>query len=327
MRLSAPRAPEAWLRPAAVALAVLLHAGVGATLLWPTEPAPPPTFESVPLLWTGAAGEGEEGAGAPPAASAPPATTPPEAPRPAPQQPTQDPPADAPPAAIPPAEIPPAEAPPNHSPAAPAPATLLAESPQATPAGQPPAPPQPADHPTTTPPTPSPMAEPAPPAPADIALPLPAPPPPPPPAAPTLAAAAPPSRPTPPPVTPSQAAPPQAASALPPGAVRLGAGVAPATIPGPGQDTTAARLRDIACSDATEYPPDLRSAGIGGDVVLRLRLTDKGRVIDAKVATSSGHAALDEAARLGVRRCRFDPAMRDGVAVWSNMVWRVTFRP
>ncbi|MBC9209578.1 energy transducer TonB, partial [Roseomonas aerophila] len=137
-----------------------------------------------------------------------------------------------------------------------------------------------------------------------------------------LAAAAPPSPPRP---APSQAT--SVPAALAPGAVRLGAGVAPANTPGPGQDTTAARPRDIACSDATEYPPELRSAGIGGDVVLRLRLTDKGRVIDAKIATSSGHAALDEAARRGVRRCRFDPAMRDGIAVWSNMVWRVTFRP
>ena len=109
--------------------------------------------------------------------------------------------------------------------------------------------------------------------------------------------------------------------------MRLDAGVAPGILAPQGPDQTAARPRDIACSDATEYPQALRAAGIGGDVVLRLRLTDKGRVIEAKVTGSSGYAELDEAARQGVRRCRFDPATRDGVPVWSNMVWRVTFRP
>jgi protein TonB len=269
---TAPRAPEAWLRPAALALALLLHAGGLAALFWPTEPTPPTPFEAVPLLWSGAAGTEEEGAGTPPPAAAPP--------QPKAAQPTPAP---------PPPEAEPA---PQPQPA----------RPPAEPAPQPPAQPQPAQ----APPEPAAEPTPEPPAPADIPLPLPAPPPPPPPPMPA-------------------AAPPAAAPPAAPGPMRLGAGVAPITMPG--TDTTAARPRDIACSDATEYPPALRSAGIGGDVVLRLRLTDKGRVIEAKVTGTSGQPDLDEAARRGVRRCRFDPAMRDGVAVWSNMVWRVTFRP
>ncbi|WP_147426297.1 energy transducer TonB, partial [Teichococcus wenyumeiae] len=110
-----------------------------------------------------------------------------------------------------------------------------------------------------------------------------------------------------------------------PGQVRLGAGVALNIAPGP--ETRAARPRDIACSDNIEYPPDLRQAGIGGEVVLRLRLTDKGRVIEAKLAESSGHPQLDEAVQRSVRRCRFDPALRDGVPVWSNLTFRATLRP
>jgi protein TonB len=158
--------------------------------------------------------------------------------------------------------------------------------------------------------------EPLPSAPAEIALPLPAPAPPPMPATAPAATVAP----APPRLPPSS--PPQPAA---PGPVRLGAGVALDIAPG--TESRAARPRDVACSDATEYPPELRQAGIGGDVVLRLRLTDKGRVIEAKVAESSGHPQLDEAVQRSVRRCRFDPALRDGVPVWSNLTWRVTFRP
>ncbi|MEN0077186.1 MAG: TonB family protein, partial [Paracraurococcus sp.] len=138
----------------------------------------------------------------------------------------------------------------------------------------------------------------------------------------------PPSPPPPEPVAarpPAPMAPPPQPAPAPSPQVRLGAGVALNTAPGP--DTQAARPRDIACSDATEYPEELRQAGIGGDVVLRLRLTDKGRVIEAKVAQSSGHPHLDEAVRRSVRRCRFDPALRDGMPVWSSLTWRVTFRP
>jgi protein TonB len=138
--------------------------------------------------------------------------------------------------------------------------------------------------------------------------------------------------PLPPPTAP---APPQPVVARPPaspprppaapGPMRLDAGMAMNTAPGP--ETRAARPRDLACSDAMEYPEELRQAGIGGDVVLRLRLTDKGRVIEAKVAESSGHPQLDDSAHRSLRRCRFEPALRDGLPVWSNLTWRVTYRP
>jgi protein TonB len=108
--------------------------------------------------------------------------------------------------------------------------------------------------------------------------------------------------------------------------MRLGAGLSLAEAQ-PGPDRSVTRAREIGCNDATEYPPALAQAGIGGDVLLRLRLTDKGRVIEARIVQSSGHADLDAAAQRGVRRCRFEPALRDGVPVWSSRDWRTTFRP
>jgi protein TonB len=176
---------------------------------------------------------------------------------------------------------------------------------------------------SVAPPMPEPQSEPEPAAPdqppAPAAIPLPLPPPPAPEPAVQAAVAQP--APQAPARVPSQTM--AQASAQAP--VRLGAGMAVAMAPGP--ETRAARARDVACSDATDYPSELRQAGIGGDVALRLRLTDKGRVIEARVVESSGYPQLDEAVRLGVRRCRFDPALRDGVPVWSNLTWRVTFRP
>ena len=203
-----------------------------------------------------------------------------------------------------PASQPVAEAPPVESPA---------DVPEAAAPEPQPEPVQQAEAPPPLP-LPPPAAVPPQPEPAELALPLPAPPPP-----------APRSR---PPPSPQRAAAPAPAGApvAAEGAVRLSAGTSLNAVP-PAPDVTAARPRDIACSEATEYPPALRAAGIGGDVVLRLRLTDKGRVIEARVTGSSGQEELDEAARRGVRRCRFEPAMRDGKPIWSNMVWRVSFRP
>jgi protein TonB len=195
-----------------------------------------------------------------------------------------------------PQPAPPQETPPGAQPAEAVPD--MAEAPPAEPVAPPP--------PSGLPPAEQAEAEPLP---AGLPLP-PAPPPPAPPAPPRPASAS------------APVAPPPAALA---GTLRLGAGAALELAP-PGPETRAGRPRDVACSDATEYPAELQAGGIQGEVVLRLRLTDKGRVIEARVAESSGHAQLDEAAQRGVRRCRFDPALNNGVPVWSNLTWRVTFK-
>jgi protein TonB len=85
-------------------------------------------------------------------------------------------------------------------------------------------------------------------------------------------------------------------------------------------------LDERCAQDATEYPDDMERRGIAGSVLLQVRISDEGRVAGSEVVESSGHAALDEAARRGVRRCRFEPALRDGRPVWTTLRFRITFR-
>jgi protein TonB len=44
------------------------------------------------------------------------------------------------------------------------------------------------------------------------------------------------------------------------------------------------------------YPPEAITAGLEGEVRLRLSLDEKGHIVDADVAATSGHAVLDKAA-------------------------------
>lgn len=73
------------------------------------------------------------------------------------------------------------------------------------------------------------------------------------------------------------------------------------------------------------WPSALREAGVGGRVDLLVFIDDKGRVVNQKVGTTSGFAALDEAAMEAVteigREVGFTPAMnRDRrVPVWIRL--------
>lgn len=68
------------------------------------------------------------------------------------------------------------------------------------------------------------------------------------------------------------------------------------------------------------YPPSLRSAGVGGTVVLWIFVETDGSVTETRVATSSGYLLLDKAAQQVAGGMRFSPAMnRDRVtAVWLS---------
>lgn len=74
------------------------------------------------------------------------------------------------------------------------------------------------------------------------------------------------------------------------------------------------------------YPPFLRDAGIGGRVDVFFHIDTDGRVTEARVHQSSGHAALDQAALDVAFTYEFSPALnRDQrVAVWVSIP--VTFR-
>jgi protein TonB len=69
-------------------------------------------------------------------------------------------------------------------------------------------------------------------------------------------------------------------------------------------------------SPAPTYPPIALRDGITGTVELELLVGVDGRVVEVHVTHSSGNRQLDNAAREQVLRSwRFQPAMRDGVAV------------
>lgn len=79
-----------------------------------------------------------------------------------------------------------------------------------------------------------------------------------------------------------------------------------------------ANVREVQEALVREYPPLLRDAGIGGQALIHFFIDDAGAVTDVRVATSSGHAALDQAALRVAGSFRFTPARNqdDAVAVW-----------
>ena len=77
---------------------------------------------------------------------------------------------------------------------------------------------------------------------------------------------------------------------------------------------------------AREYPRALRRAGIGGQVVVWFFISETGRVLDTRVARTSGREELDAAALEVADVFRFAPAMNrdERVRVWIQMP--ITFR-
>lgn len=70
-----------------------------------------------------------------------------------------------------------------------------------------------------------------------------------------------------------------------------------------------------------EYPLSMWDQDIEGQTLLRVRVTEMGRVDEVEVMQSSGHAALDTAAVRGARTLRFQPARRNGrrIEVWAQV--------
>ena len=72
---------------------------------------------------------------------------------------------------------------------------------------------------------------------------------------------------------------------------------------------------------ARDYPPELRTAGIGGRVLAYYFVDATGRVQDARVGRSSGYAELDRAAIEMGEVMRFAPAHESDqkVGVWVSL--------
>jgi protein TonB len=67
------------------------------------------------------------------------------------------------------------------------------------------------------------------------------------------------------------------------------------------------------------YPPEAVARGIEGETILILKYTADGKLIDARIAKSSGHAILDQAA---LRAVRATPRVGDGP---REILFPVTF--
>ncbi len=74
------------------------------------------------------------------------------------------------------------------------------------------------------------------------------------------------------------------------------------------------------------YPSSAKRAGHEGVVAVSVKIGTDGRVTSATIASSSGHESLDSAAiEQALKRWRFTPATRDGVAITSEQVIKVRF--
>ena len=135
----------------------------------------------------------------------------------------------------------------------------------------------------------------------------------------------------PPAVTAALSAPPNAIAAVSPAPApaETTPSAAPAASPAPvarAPVRTAAGVNMAQCQKP-EYPSASRRMEEEGTVTLRFLVDTDGKVIQAEIEKSSGYKRLDEAARAGLSKCQFKPAMTDGKAeqAWASIkyTWRL----
>ncbi|HPF26509.1 MAG TPA: TonB family protein [Steroidobacteraceae bacterium] len=83
---------------------------------------------------------------------------------------------------------------------------------------------------------------------------------------------------------------------------------------------------ELLSRTGTTYPPEAAERGIEGYAVVSFTVTGDGQVRDPHVIASEPPHVFDSAARDTVRRWRYQPATRDGVAVESSAQTRIEFR-
>ena len=82
---------------------------------------------------------------------------------------------------------------------------------------------------------------------------------------------------------------------------------------------------DRARNQPPVYPQEAVRLGQQGAVVLLIHVSADGAAIGSDVVESSGYNSLDQAARQAVARWRFQPGMKDGKPVASDMPMRFVF--
>ncbi len=82
---------------------------------------------------------------------------------------------------------------------------------------------------------------------------------------------------------------------------------------------------ELLASVSPQYPPDLRKARVEGAVTIVFVLDESGRVEDPRVENSS-RPEFEKPALDAVRKWKFRPGMKDGVAVRTYMRLPMRFR-
>jgi periplasmic protein TonB len=75
-----------------------------------------------------------------------------------------------------------------------------------------------------------------------------------------------------------------------------------------------------------KYPPQLRAAGVEGDVGLHVEIDADGHVLHVSVSTPSDHDEFDRAAEAAAAASTYEPAKVNGVAVAHAIDFTVRFR-
>lgn len=109
-----------------------------------------------------------------------------------------------------------------------------------------------------------------------------------------------------------------AATPVPPVAVESGAGQAPAAVAVPQAEVYMPPAFELRQEPA--YPDRARRAGVEGQVVVKVHLSESGEVRQVELASGSGSRLLDEAALAAARASHFTPAARNGRLVPSEAV-------
>lgn len=94
----------------------------------------------------------------------------------------------------------------------------------------------------------------------------------------------------------------------------------------PTVQTESFRAPRVSRKSSIQYPSALRNRGVSGRVLIACKVDHNGNVANVKLRESSGYPQLDHAALNGVRKWRFNPAMRDGKKVSSTAIIPVVFR-
>lgn len=76
-----------------------------------------------------------------------------------------------------------------------------------------------------------------------------------------------------------------------------------------------------------EWPAASLAARDSGVVTLKLLVDADGAVVDSRVLRSSSHAALDEAARIAMLKCHFNPGLKDGKPAKAWMLLQYVWKP